>query len=80
MAWKLRNTNPALFGGLSLLRLRLVGTRLMLLVKAKDADLSGANDDHVAMSLRIGSVGTADCWGALFTGCAGGGDGTLVCR
>jgi glucose/arabinose dehydrogenase len=80
VTWKLRNTNPALFGGLSLLRLQLVGTRLMLLVKAKDADLSGANDDHVAMSLRIGSVGTADCWGALFTGCAGGGDGTLVCR
>jgi PKD repeat protein len=78
--WTFKNSNPALFGGLSLVRVRLVGTRLMLLVKARDRDLSGADDDHVAVGLRIGSAGTADCWGALFTGCTTKGNGVLDCR
>jgi hypothetical protein len=80
-SWDFRNSNTALFGGLTLVKVRLAAGRLLVLVRARDRDLSGADADHLAVALRIGSLATADCWNALFTGCvvrAGG--NTLVCR
>jgi glucose/arabinose dehydrogenase len=79
--WAFRNTNTALFGGVSLLSIRVVGGRLQLVVKAKDRDLTGADADHIGVSLRVGSLGTADCWDVVFPSCtSAAGGATLVCR
>ena len=79
--WTFTNANPALFGGISLVKIRLVGTRLMLLVRAAGRDLTAADDDYLGVALRVGSLATADCWGALFGTCTSrAGGNTLVCQ
>jgi glucose/arabinose dehydrogenase len=80
-SWTFTNANPTLFGGISMLKIRLVGTRLMLLVKAGGRDLTAADDDYLGVALRVGSLATADCWGAFFSTCTSRASGnTLVCQ
>lgn len=79
--WDFRNSNPALFGGLTLVKIRNAGGRLLVLVKARNTDLTGADDDHLAVAFRIGSLAGADCFDAVFPSCtARGGGKALVCR
>jgi glucose/arabinose dehydrogenase len=79
--WKFRTTNPAAFGGLSLLRLRQQTGGFALTAKGTGLDLTGADRQHLGIALRVGSGPGADCWTAVHASCrSAGGGATLVCR
>ena len=79
--WQFRTNHPGKFGGLDTIRLKRRRGELAVKITARERDLSGAGDDHLAIGLRVGSGTTADCWNAVSRACsvAAGGD-RLVCR
>jgi len=75
--WRWRPPNPASANGIRMLKLTRKGDLFAFKVRARELDLSGAGDDHLGVTLRVGD----DCWTAFAPSCSllGGGK-NLVCR
>jgi hypothetical protein len=79
--WRFTNPDPGTFGGLTRVELKARGGELRLKASGRNHDLSGAGGSHLAVSLRVGAGGSADCWNALVTSCVSEKSGdTLSCR
>ena len=79
--WRFTNPDPGTFGGLTRVELKARGGELRFKASARNRDLSGAGGSHLAVSLRVGTGGSADCWNALVTSCGSlRGGHTLSCR
>lgn len=79
--WWFTNRDPLQFGGVTFLSIRLRKGAFTLSLRARGHDFSAASTTHVAVTLRVGSGASANCWNALTTKCTvlRGGD-TLRCR
>ncbi|MGD0949656.1 MAG: thrombospondin type 3 repeat-containing protein [Candidatus Binatia bacterium] len=68
--WRFTNRDPAAFGGVTLVDIRLRGGQLTVTITARGHDLSAAKSrTHLGLTLRVGSGTAANCWNSLTTNC-----------
>jgi thrombospondin type 3 repeat protein len=79
--WRFSDPNPLDFGGVTLVDIQLRQGQLRVRIRAHGTDLSGADSNHLGVTLRVGSGTSAACWSALTATCeVRRGGATLRCR